>query len=47
MISKSSSECGFCGEETQKEFCSTACREAWWLDIDLSPDEQPARREWN
>lgn len=46
MTSEFSNECAFCGEKSAKEFCSTACREAWWLDIDLPLDEYPVRREW-
>ena len=27
-----SSECLFCFNPTEDDFCSAACREAWWID---------------
>ena len=44
-------ECGYCGEaasDMRDAFCSSACREAWWLDGDDKTLMPFARRpEWN
>jgi hypothetical protein len=43
-------ECGYCGGEarSQDAFCSTACREAWWMDGDDKQMLPFSRRpEWN
>lgn len=46
MTSQSSDECLFCYAPSQAPFCSTACREAWWMDTDF--ETEPRRRpEWN
>lgn len=46
MTSQSSDECLFCYAPSADPFCSTACREAWWIDADFRPE--PRRRpEWN
>ena len=29
-----SSECLFCYQTAQDDFCGAACREAWWMDGD-------------
>lgn len=42
-------DCGFCGEPAPAAdaFCSSACREAWWLDSDDKRTMPFARRpEW-
>jgi len=47
MISGSSEGCLFCGNYTEKEFCSAACREAWWMDMALDEPTVRGRQEWN
>lgn len=46
MTSQSSDECLFCAAPSVDPFCSTACREAWWIDADFRP-EQRQRFEWS
>ena len=46
-MTSQSCECGFCGQPCDREFCSTACREAWWLDVDEEPQPPRMRPPWN
>jgi hypothetical protein len=39
-MTSQSCECAFCGEPCEREFCSMACREAWWLDVEDPPNGQ-------